>query len=577
MLRNKTVNTGGIAKDWALWLMVGLLLLSAALVWHDLGTREVLGRDENATITKLDQPNLLAVLEATYMKVTGQPGNMQPLYFLLQSPLWTLIGRNAFAFRFLPSAIGLLVVALTFKLGEALWGREAGLVGATLTALLPLQVRYSQVARPYSLLAALSLASAYCLVQGIRTNRPRHWAGFAISATLNFYNHFNSLFVLAAEGLAAGIWWLAMLVEVLKKREPAGRLLGMAAAFLAVALLCAPGLVRLVGLPWVGLDGEGGPGAAVAVELTLPFFRAFLYKSGLTTSGLQLAVVVLMLVGLGAALLRREWFPLLLTLLWLALPFAVLSLVKSPRPFVERYLIFVPPVALLLASRGLVFAGEWVGALGRRPGARWLATAALAAGLALLFVGPLRTYYAQNRAVDRLDRTLKVVERNAGPGDLVLISPRFLVRPLSVEGAEVRYLAEHPSASELEELAGRRGRIWILYTSYLPPPELQEPLDPWVQARSEGLSRVPIKAITALAFGDLAPSDVEADLQERIDILAQLAEVSADRQEAWLRHEALAVAYESLAGEYHTRGKSGLAAEARARAEEARAAAPRPW
>jgi 4-amino-4-deoxy-L-arabinose transferase-like glycosyltransferase len=255
----------------------------------------------------------------------------------------------------------------------------------------------------------------------------------------------------------------------------------------------------------------------------------------------------------------------------------VLSLGKSPRPFVERYLIFVPPVALLLAGRGLVFSGEWAGALGRRRAARWVATAALAAGLALLFVTPLRTYYAQNRAVDRLDRTLEVVERNARPGDLVLISPRFLVRPLSVKGAEIRYLAEHPTPAELEDLAGRSGRIWILYTSYLPAPELQEPLDPWVQDRAEALSRVPIKAITALAFGDLAPADAEADLQERIAVLAQLAEVSADRQEAWLRHEALAAAYESLAGAYDSRGEPDLAAEARVHAEEAREAAPRPW
>jgi hypothetical protein len=576
MLSDKTVNAGGIARDSALWLMVGLLLLSATLIWHDLGTHEVLGRDENATITKLDQPNLQAVLVATYMKVTGQPGNMQPLYFLLQYVFWPLIERNAFVFRFLPSAIGLLVVALTYKLGEALWSREAGLVGALLTALLPLQVRYAQIARPYSLLAALSLASAYFLVQGIRTNRTRHWVGFAIAATLNFYNHFNSLLVLAAEGLAAGIWWLVMLLKVLKKREPAGRLLGMAAAFLTVALLCAPGLVRLIGLPWVGLDGGSGPGTEVAVELTLPFFRVFLYKAGLTTSGLQLAVVVLMLVGLAAALHRREGFSLLLTLLWLALPFAALSLVRAPRPFVERYLIFVPPVALLLAGRGVAFAGERAGTLGRRRGARWLVTVALTGGLALLFVAPLRTYYAQNRAEVRLDRTLEVVERNAGPGDLVLISPRFLVRPLSAEGAEVRYLAQHPTSAELADLADRGGRIWILYSSYLPAPELQEPLDPWVQDRPEALSRVPIKAISALAFGDLAPADVEDALQERIAVLVQLAEASAGRQEAWLRHEALAAAYDSLAGAYDSRGEPDLAAEARFHAEEAREAAPRP-
>jgi hypothetical protein len=98
-----------------------------------------------------------------------------------------------------------------------------------------------------------------------------------------------------------------------------------------------------------------------------------------------------------------------------------------------------------------------------------------------------------------------------------------------------------------------------------------------VQDRAAALSRVPIKAITALAFGDLAPADAEVELQERITVLAQLAAVSAGRQEASLRHEALASAYESLAGEYEARGESGLAAEARARAEEAREAAPRPW
>jgi hypothetical protein len=417
-------------------------------------------------------------------------------------------------------------------------------------------------------------------VQGIKTNRLSYWAGFVATATLNFYNHFNSLFVLAAEALAAGIWWLATLVAVLKKRQPADRLAGPALAFLALAAFCAPGLIRLMGLPWVGLDGAGEPGPGVATKLTVPFFRSFLYKAGLTSPGLQLVIVALMVVGLAAALHRRNWFSALLTLLWLALPFVVLSIVKSPRPFVERYLIFVPPVALLLVGQGVVVTAQMAGAAGRRwgaPGGRWVAMTAITAGLALLFVGPLRTYYAQNRAVDRLDRTLAVVESNVRPGDVVIVSPRFLVRPLSVDGADVLYLTEHLTPAEREDLAARYQRMWILYTSYLPPPELQEPLDPWVQAQPEALARVPIKAISALAFGNLALADSEANLQERIVVLGQLAEVSADRQEAWLRHGVLADAYESLAGVYETRGEFSLASEARAKAEEARAAAPRPW
>jgi hypothetical protein len=74
-----------------LGLLTSLLLLSAALNWHDLGTREVLGKDENATITKLDQPSISAVLDVTHIKVTGQPGNMQPLYFLVHYLFWPMV------------------------------------------------------------------------------------------------------------------------------------------------------------------------------------------------------------------------------------------------------------------------------------------------------------------------------------------------------------------------------------------------------------------------------------------------------------------------------------------------------
>jgi hypothetical protein len=92
-----------IKQSQALWLMVGILMMAAILAWHGLGAHEVLGRDENATITKLDQPDLLTVLQVTQIKVTGQPGNMQPLYFLLQYAAWPWVGRSAFALRFLPS------------------------------------------------------------------------------------------------------------------------------------------------------------------------------------------------------------------------------------------------------------------------------------------------------------------------------------------------------------------------------------------------------------------------------------------------------------------------------------------
>lgn len=566
--------TGRGGFPWANVLVTGLLLLSAALVWHDLDAREVLGQDENATITKLDQPNVKAVLEVTYMKVTGQPGNMQPLYFLLQHPLWPVVDFSAFVLRFLPSAFAVLTVAVAYKLGGVLFGREAGLVGAWLIAMLPLQVHYAQIARPYSLLALLSLTSAYFLLRALATNRAIHWLGFVLAASLNFYTHFNSLFVLAVEGTVAGVVWLTTLAAARKKRQPRERLLGPLFGVLAVAMLCLPGVLRLLSLPWAG---EGGQ---ITVELTTSFFVRFLYKIGLMTAWQRGAILGLMTLGLLLTLYRRRWQAALLVLLWLTVPFVILSVMKSPRPFVERYVIFVPPLALLLAGQGVVALGQGVAFLAQRWKARTARRATLlvvSMGLAALLASSLAAYYAANREADRLDQTLAVVERHARPGDLVLISPRFVVRPLRTEGAELLYLADHLLPPTLDTLVAGHQRTWILYTSYLPPVELQEPLDQWVQSRADEFARVPIKAITALAYRNQAVADREAMLQDRASILVDLAEVSADDQEAWLRYEALAETYDSLAVLYDDRGETALAAEYRRKAEEARAAAPRPW
>jgi hypothetical protein len=555
----------------ALGLMVALLLLAAILAWHDLGTREVLGRDENATITKLDQPTLRAVLDVTHMKVTGQPGNMQPLYFLLQYLFWPLVGRSAFVLRFLSSVFGLLGVVLTYKLGEALWNREAGLVGALFTALLPLHIRYSQIARPYTLLALLSLVSAYYLVRGFQSDRPRHWVGFVLTATLNFYTHYNSLMVLAAQGLFAGVVWLATLVAALRKRQSPRRLVAPMLSFIAVGLFCTPGLLRLARL--AGTQ----PADQASLALTLPFFRGFLYKIGLASAWQQGLILAFMALGLFAALYHWRWRSALFTILWLSVPFVILSVMDLPRPFVERYLIFVPPVALLLAGQGVVALAEMLSRFSRRLNTRSVGIAAIAGGLVLLFVAPLRAEYAANRAVQRLDDTLAVVERYARAGDVVVVSPRFFVRPLAVNGAEVLYLTEHRSTEQLNDLVESYQRIWILYTSYLPPVELQEPLDQWVQSRPDEFVRVPIKAITALAYHNHTLTDLEAILKDRVILLTDLAEVSADKQEAWLRYSALADAYDSLGELHSSRGESILAAEYRRKADEARTAAPRPW
>jgi hypothetical protein len=546
-------------------------LLSAALVWHDLGTREVLGRDENATITKLDQPDLRSVLDVTAIKITGQPGNMQPLYFVIQYAFWPVVGRSAFVFRFLSSVFALLSVLLTYKLGEALFGREAGLAGAFLTSLLLLHVQYAQIARPYSLLMACALASAYFLVRALRTNRLQHWGGFVLAATLSFYTHFSALFVLASEAFYAGIWWLVELLAALRKEQSYSRLVRPALAFLLVGLLCLPGLIRLS-----QLVGEGG-GGKIRIELTIPFFTQFLYSIGLMSPGLRGLILGFMAIGLLAILYQRKWHAALFVGLWLSLPFVILAVMKAPRPFDERYVVFVAPVALLLAGEGLASVARLAAHLGQRWGAKHVRQAVmlvLVLALAIFFLPPLQAYYTVNRKADRLEETVEIVERHVQPKDLVIVSPRFLVRPLDTKGARVLYLSDHLAPSEFQDLLSRYPRIWVLYTSFLPPVELQEPLDQWIQARGDEFARVPVKALTALAYSNEGVTDPTIRLTERIAVLQDLVTISGGSQETALRYGVLADTYDALADVYASQGEFTLADEARRHAKEARETAP---
>jgi len=571
-----------VRRTISLAAMIGILLLSAALAWHDLGAREVLGRDENATITKLDQPSLAAVIDVTGIKLTGQPGNMQPLYFVAQHLFWPLVERSAFMLRFLPSVFYVLTVALVYKLGDELLSRDVGLVAALLTALLPLHVRYAQIARPYSLLLMLSVASAYFLVRAQRTNRPLDWAGFVLTATLNFYTHYNSLFVLAALGLFAAAVWLETLIARIKKRKRqqketdtgvkssliTPRLTRPVSAFFLVGLFCAPGLVRLARQPWMG---DGSPAdVGYSIELTAAFLQTFLYKTGLMTPWLRALFLVLMGIGIVTALLRRRWRAVLLAILWIAIPLGVLAVMKSPRPFVERYVIFVPSLALILVGQGIVSLGDLAAGLSRKwntAAAKWLTTAILTLALALLFISPLRAYYADNRATARLELTLAVLEHNLQPGDGVIVSPRFFVRPLAANSAEVLYLTEQPAAAELDDLIQPYQRVWFLYNSFLPPAELQEPLDQWLLARQDDYARVQIKAITALAYRDQTLLDPADNLKDRIALLEEMAEASAGKGEARMRYSLVADAYEALSELYRNQGDLDRAAEYQNKAE----------
>jgi hypothetical protein len=406
-----------------------------------------------------------------------------------------------------------------------------------------------------------------------------------LAATLNVYTHLNALFVLAAEGILAAIVWLTTLVALLRSRRGQSppslavwlrKLALPAVSFALVGLLCIPTALRLVELGWMGSQ-SGGAGGEIIVQLTTDFFYRYLYKIGLTSAWLRGMILGLMAVGMAATVYRRRWQAALFAILWLAIPFLILSTVKSPRPFAQRYLIFVPPVALLLAGQGLVTLGQVADKLGRRWAPRRISQMtiiAVSTVLVALLLSPLHTYYTDNRASQRLVLTIDILERHTQPGDIVIVSPRFFVRPLDVNGAEVLYLTEHLSDTQLDELATQYERMWLLYTSYIVPPKMKEPLDEWVQGQEDTFVRVRIKASTTLAYWNRTAGDAEATLLDRAELLHEMAKTSPYPKEAQLRYANLADTYQALSDLYSEQGKAELALEYKNKADEARKAVP---
>lgn len=137
-----------------------------------------------------------------------------PLYFILLSGLCAAAGESEYALRFLSVMAGVLLVPLLYVSARRLFSERAGVLSAALAALSPFLVWYSQEARMYTLLAALSTASVYLLLRALslrgasrlqdeqerlRASRRAAWLVWAAVTAAGLYTHFVAFFVLLFE------------------------------------------------------------------------------------------------------------------------------------------------------------------------------------------------------------------------------------------------------------------------------------------------------------------------------------------------------------------------------------------
>lgn len=112
-----------------------------------------------------------------------------PLYYLLLH-CWLALGQGDFVLRLFSAMLGVAGIAAIYSLGRVLYDESVGLVAATITAMSPFSIYYSQEARMYSLLFLLGCLLISSYARMLQTDSPGWWAAYAALGALGLNTHF---------------------------------------------------------------------------------------------------------------------------------------------------------------------------------------------------------------------------------------------------------------------------------------------------------------------------------------------------------------------------------------------------
>ena len=198
-------------ENWIKIALLLILLLAAFLRFYRLDAQS-LWADEGNSVS-------LSGRSLPYITAGAAHDIHPPLYYYLLH-FWMLVfGNSEFAIRVLSALLGTGLVYLTYLLGRYLSNHWLGLIAAFLSAISPFQVYYSQEARMYILLAALSALSVYSFIKLLEaesskarntkreTRNTYLWAGlYIVATTFSLYTHYSFPIIMVMQNLLYGIW-----------------------------------------------------------------------------------------------------------------------------------------------------------------------------------------------------------------------------------------------------------------------------------------------------------------------------------------------------------------------------------
>ncbi len=452
-----------------------ILLLATALQFYHLAEDSLWGDEIFTAIFAAKPPAETIAFAASDIH--------PPLYYLLvgslsHTSLWPQGAPNLttdWLWRWPSAMMGVLAVAITYRLGLSLASRRVGLLAALLLAVAPIAIKYGQEARMHILFMTLSVLATLFLALALKTKQLKYWLGYGLTTILNLYTMYFSFLIIAVHGawligyaicapcapLKGGIRGIHNTQFAIRNSQFAKWVMVVALALLAY-LPWWPVLIRLlIFRAKVGAveGGVGSPWAFLpkAIQSIGPF------------GGSAWLFLVLYLIGLGLTW-RRDWPLTMLGAGWLVLPLVLPIFLGDSRALHLRY-AFILPIYLIYVAIGLAGLAGFIRPI-RRQGVLVSSTLLLVA----LSLAGVFTIYAQRKPDWR--GAAAMLTALAQPGDVIMTGPlwdddRFLgyyyprteklMRPPVLVSRLPRLAAEMSEAG---------GRLWLV-TRY-PPEKMDE-------------------------------------------------------------------------------------------------------
>jgi uncharacterized membrane protein len=195
-------------------------------------------------------------LTATIRSLANEDPQHPPVYYLM-GRLWaSWAGLGPAALRTLPFIFGLLSIGgMAWLAYELFHSARAALIAASLYAISPFEVIYSQEAREITLWSLETLVSSALLLRATRSGKTGHWVMYALTSVVSLYTYPLAALVMVAHFVTV------LASPALRKREV------MAPYFIASTAATLPFLPWLLILA-TSVSGAKGFGALLANKPT---------------------------------------------------------------------------------------------------------------------------------------------------------------------------------------------------------------------------------------------------------------------------------------------------------------------